>query len=127
MESWELDFAWLKVRHFVKDSLGHPNLPDLQAVLMLIGVQELGRWRSVFSKEEKQDLMHIGTCEVLSAGGYYAFTHRDDDGWPHYKPLRPVEAVGHQAQERLLMEMIIQYFEKWEALDASAPSSASQP
>ena len=119
MEIWELDFAWLRVRHFVKDSLGHESLPDMQAVLMLIGVQELGRWRRDFSKEEKQDLMHVGTCEVLSADGYYAFTHRDDDGWPHYKSLKPIDVTGHQAQERLIKEKIIQYFDKWESFDAS--------
>jgi len=56
---------------------------------MLIGVQELGRWRKDFSKEEKQDLMHIGTCEVLAADGHYTFTHRDADGWPHYRSELP--------------------------------------
>lgn len=117
METWELDFNWLRVRHFVKDSLGHDRLPDMQAVLMLIGVQELGRWRKDFSKEEKQDLMHIGTCEVLAAEGYYTFTHRDADGWPHYRAERPVEAQGHVAQERLLKEKIIQYFAEWEAFE----------
>ena len=120
MEDWELDFAWLRVRHFVKDSLGHDRLPDLQAVLMLIGVQELGRWRKAFTKEEKQDLMHVGTCEVLTASGYYVFTHRDADGWPHYRSARPVEVAGPTAQEQLLKRHVIQYFETWEGFDAKA-------
>lgn len=121
MQDWELDFAWLRVRHFVKDSLGHDRLPDLQAVLMLIGLQELGIWRKTFTKEEKQDLMHVGTCEVLSSSGYYAFLHRDEEGWPHYRPVRPVEVQGPESQERMLKHHIIQYFEKWEAFDAQAP------
>jgi len=126
METWELDFNWLRVRHFVKDSLGHERLPDMQAVLMLIGVQELGRWRKDFSKEEKQDLMHIGTCEVLAADGYYSFTHRDADGWPHYRSDKPVEAQGHVAQERLLKEKIIQYFAEWEAFEIQQSPPVSQ-
>ncbi len=120
MQDWQIDFAWLRVRHFVKDALRHDRLPDLQAVLMMIGVQELGIWRKTFTKEEKQDLMHVGTCEVLAPAGYYAFTHRDADGWPHYRPLRNVEIKGEAAQERLLKLHIIQYFETWEAFDAEA-------
>lgn len=126
METWELDFNWLRVRHFVKDSLGHDRLPDMQAVLMLIGVQELGRWRKDFSKEEKQDLMHIGTCEVLAADGFYTFTHRDADGWPHYRAERPVETEGHVAQERLLKTKIIQYFAEWEAFEIQQSPPVSQ-
>ena len=121
MEDWQIDFQWLRVRHFVKDSLRHPRLPDLRAVLMMIGVQELGRWRRDFTKEEKQDLMHVGTCEVLSMAGYYEFTHRDGDGWPHYRALRNVEVVGEHAQERFLKARIIAYFETWERFDAEAP------
>lgn len=126
MAPWELEFNWLRVRHLVKDELGHDALPDLQALLMLIGVQELGRWRKDFTKEEKQDLMHVGTCEVLCAEGYYEFSHRDDDGWPHYRALRPVDAVGHEAQERLIQTNIIHYLDQWHTSDAaSRPSPAA--
>ena len=124
-EDWQIDFAWLRVRHFVKDSLRHPRLPDLRAVLMMIGVQELGRWRKDFTKEEKQDLMHVGTCECLTAGGYYRFTHRDADGWPHYRAERDVEVRGEQAQERFLKREIIRYFETWERFDAQADVPAT--
>ncbi len=44
---------------------------DLNGVLYIIGVQELGKGAKVFSKEEKQDLMHIAICKVLSIAGYY--------------------------------------------------------
>ena len=55
MEDWELDFEWLAVRHFVQEATKRDALPDLNGVLLMIGVQELGHWR-VFTKEEKQDL-----------------------------------------------------------------------
>ncbi len=49
---------------------------DLNAVLFIIGVQELGKGARNFSKEEKQDLMHIAICKVLSLAGYYELVVR---------------------------------------------------
>ncbi len=110
MEDWELDYEWLRVRHFVKDSMQRPDLPDLNGILFLIGIQELGRWKDNFTKEEKQDLMHIAVCELLSADGYFEFEGRDADGWPHYKELRPMNIGGVEDQERFLKIKVIQYF-----------------
>lgn len=114
MENWELDFEWLRVRHVVKDALDRPELPDLNAILFLIGIQELGRWQKAFTKEEKQDLMHIAVCKLLSFQGYYRFVGRDQDGWPHWEQDRQIPATGVKAQERLLKEMSILYFREWE-------------
>jgi hypothetical protein len=79
MEDWELDFEWLQVQHLVKDALKRDSLPDMNAILFLIGIQELGRWKAQFTKEEKQDLMHIAICHLMSYDGYYTFKGRDDD------------------------------------------------
>lgn len=115
MEEWQLDFEWLRVRHIVKRSFGREALPDLNAILFLIGIQELGRWQSSFTKEEKQDLMHIAVCRLLSYDGYYAFAGRDADGWPHYERRRPVPAEGVKEQEELLKSYVIRYFQEMEA------------
>ena len=112
MESWEFDFAWLRVRHQVKRAFGRDSLPNLNAILFLIGVQELGRWKARFTKEEKQDLMHIAVCRLLAYDGYYRFVGRDADGWPHYEPLQPVEARELKDQEALLKLKVIQYFQE---------------
>ena len=77
MEQWEKEFAWERIRHLVQQRFGRSTLPDLNAVLFLIGIQELGRWKSQFSKEEKQDLMHIAVCRLLSYDGHYRFAGRD--------------------------------------------------
>jgi hypothetical protein len=82
---------------------------DLNAVLFLIGVQELGRGPQHFSKEEKQDLMHIATCAVLSLSNFYMFSHRDDEGWPHYKQVGHVSKLKLKDQTMLLKEHIIKY------------------
>ncbi|MFK7933013.1 MAG: hypothetical protein AB8G22_05845 [Saprospiraceae bacterium] len=109
MQDWENDFEWLRVKHLVKKALQRDELPDLNAILFLIGVQELGRW-SKFTKEEKQDLMHIGVCRVLEYEDCYEFVGRDADGWPHYKELQPVSVQGLKQQEDLLRKNIIRYF-----------------
>ena len=98
MEEWELEFEWLKVRHLVKDAFERDDLPDLNAVLFLIGIQELGRWPGSFTKEEKQDLMHIAVCRLLSYDGYYEFAGRDADGWPHYRLVKPLKLIGVEGQ-----------------------------
>ena len=115
MEEWELDFEWLRIRHFIQKRLGKSQLPDLNAILFIIGIQELGRWQPSFSKEEKQDLMHIAICRLLSYQGYYVFKGRDADGWPHWELLKPVKAQGMENQESLLKENVIRYFKEWEA------------
>ncbi len=110
MEQWEKDFAWDRIRHLVQERFGRTTLPDLNAILFLIGIQELGRWKAQFSKEEKQDLMHIGVCRLLSYDGYYRFVGRDEEGWPHYDLVQPVPAQSLEAQEELLKEKAIRYF-----------------
>jgi hypothetical protein len=110
MEDWQLEFEWLQVRHKVQNSLKKSVLPDLNAVLFLVGVQELGRVQTEFTKEEKRDLMHIAVCRLLSYDGYYEFTGRDADGWPHWKQVMPFTTKGIEEQEKLIKERLIRFF-----------------
>lgn len=114
MEDWEFDFEWLKVRHIVKETLKHESLPDLNIVLLMIGIQELGFWKKGFTKEEKQDLMHIGVCHLLSYDEHYEFVGRDTEGWPHYQLKKAINAKGEKVQERILKEKAILYFRELE-------------
>jgi hypothetical protein len=122
MEEWKLDFEWLRVRHLVKDSMGKKELPDLQSILYLIGIQELGRWDgdNNFSKEEKQDLMHIAVCTLLEDEGYYTFEGRDQDGWPHWKENISFKISGLEDQELFLKTKVIRYFQALEQLENDA-------
>ncbi len=104
--------AWLELRKKLKSQFG--KAPDLNALLMLIGIRELGQMRTKYSKEEKQDLMHIATCKLLSEDGYYALEHLDQDGWPHWKALKPLPPLSLSQQEDLLKERILIYFESME-------------
>ncbi len=110
MEDWELDFEWGRLRRKIKERFGKKRLPDLNAILFLIGIQELGQIKESYSKEEKQDLMHIAVCRLLSRLGYYELEKIDDDGWPHWKLLRPIEEKGVKNQEKILKKQAIHYF-----------------
>ena len=114
MEDWEFEFEWLRVKHIVKNTMKRDKLPDLQAILFLIGIQELGRWDKNFTKEEKQDLMHVAVCKLLSEEGYYEFKGRDADGWPHYEQIINYNIEGVQNQDRYLKEKAIKYFKDLE-------------
>ena len=115
MEEWQRDFEWLRVRHMGKDMMGKDKLPDLQSILFLIGIQELGKWEGNFTKEEKQDLMHIATCRLLEGDGFYTFKGRDQDGWPHYDQVKKFNISGVKQQETFLIEKMIEYFNLLEA------------
>ena len=62
------------------------------------------------TKEQKQDLMHIAVCSLLSRSGYFELEGLDKDGWPHFKEIHPVPKLGLEEQERFLKEHVIDYF-----------------
>lgn len=82
----------------------------LETFLLLIGINELGQVPRTYSKEEKMDLIHIGTCTVLALGGYYTQESKDSDGWPHYQLIKPLPALENIEQINLLRYWILKYF-----------------
>jgi hypothetical protein len=83
---------------------------DLQGIVFLIGVQELGRGVQKFNKDEKQDLMHIATCRLLSMYGYYELEGSDEEGWPHWKLKQQLPKMSLGEQDYLLKQAAIEYF-----------------
>ena len=113
MEQWQVDFEWLKIQHLVKGALEQATLPDLQTILFLVGIQELGRLPDEkFTKEEKADLMHIAVCTILEPEGYYRFIGRDQDGWPHWESDKNFRTTGVDNQEAILKLRLIDYFDE---------------
>ncbi len=85
--------------------------PDMNTVLFLIGVQELGKGPKKFSKRQKEELVHIAICRLFSEMGYYELKFQDQDGWPHWELIKPLPAYSVFEQEHLLKQLIIHYFE----------------
>lgn len=111
MESNEdFDARWLELLRNLRAKFGKEL--HLNGILFLIGVQELGQGITEFTKEQKQDLMHIATCKLFSLSGYYEFTGLDQEGWPHYKLLKPIPSANLKEQDRMLKWHILEYFEQ---------------
>lgn len=83
---------------------------ELDAVIYLIGLQELGQLHRKFKKDHKLDLMHIAICRLLEPYGYYSFDFYDDDGWPHYKVIETLPPLKAGEQAVLMKEAIVNYF-----------------
>ncbi len=96
---------------------------DLNGVLFIIGIQELGKGARLFSKEQKQDLMHIAICKVLSLAGYYELEGLDAEGWPHWKLIKKLPHFDLLEQEKLLKMHVLEYFEKEYQWNFASPGS----
>jgi hypothetical protein len=86
--------------------------PDMEAILFLIGIQEFGQIRDKFTKEQKQDLMHVAVCRLLSQSGYYVEEGLDAEGWPHFRQLKALPTLDAIGQENFLKDHILLYFEQ---------------
>jgi len=105
-----LQSRWLKLNNLIKEQFNIQ--PDLEGILMLIGVQELGQGPQKFNKEQKQDLMHIAVCTILSTSGYYKMDGKDKDGWPLFTQLKPTPPYGSEEQENFIKDHILMYFQR---------------
>lgn len=84
--------------------------PDMEAILFLIGIQETNFFKEKITKEQKQDLMHVAVCTILSNSGYYELEGHDKDGWPHFKQLKEIPVQNIIEQENFLKDHILLYF-----------------
>ncbi len=105
----DLQLRWWKLEEKLMEKFG--KKPDMEAILFLIGIQEFGNIRNKFSKEQKQDLMHIAICSLLSQSGYYKLEGHDDDGWPHFLQLKELPTYNMIEQENFLKDHVLLYFE----------------
>jgi hypothetical protein len=109
MQTDDLQVRWWKLEEALMQRF--EKKPDLNAILMLIGVQETNQVGNKFTKEAKQDLMHVGICTVLQPSGYYKFSHKDDEGWPHYDQQKSLPIMDMIEQEHFLKDHVLLYFQ----------------
>ena len=106
----DLQARWWKLEEKLMERF--EKKPDMETILFLIGVQELGDIKEKFSKEQKQDLMHIAVCSLLSASGFYELESVDADGWPHYRQLKALPVMDLIAQENFMKDHVLLYFDE---------------
>jgi len=106
----QLKERWGAVVTLLSERFADGDPLDLDAVIYLVGLQELGQLHRKFKKDEKLNLMHIAICRLLEPFGYYAFEYFDDEGWPHYKVLEQLPTLKAGEQSILMKEAIVNYF-----------------
>lgn len=111
MNREELKEKWEKLVKDTSARFGDGEELDLDAIIFLVGVQELGMGFGKFKKDEKLNLMHIAICRVLEPYGYYEYEGRDPDGWPHYRIVEQLPALKPGEQSLLMKEALVRYFE----------------
>lgn len=106
----DLQTRWWSLEAKLVERFG--KKPDLETVLFLIGIQETGIIREKITKEQKQDLMHVAVCTLLTPSGYYELENTDKDGWPHFRQLKAMPEMNPIEQENFLKDHVLLYFEQ---------------
>lgn len=85
---------------------------DFTGVLFLVGVREKGLVLQKFTKEEKLNLINLGSCILYTEAGLLERTGTDHDGWPvfHQNALAP--QIDENRKKKTLQDCAIRYFQK---------------
>ena len=106
----ELKRQWDEVVTLISNRFADGDELDLDAIIYIIGIQELGKINTSFEKDDKINLMHIAICRLLEPFGYYEFDYFDEEGWPHYTVLEKLPLLKAGEQSVLMKEAVVQYF-----------------
>ena len=110
--SSELKTKWNNLKTKLSVDFSDNEIIDLDSIIFLIGLQELGQFQKRFNKQKKLEVIHIAVCKLLSDYDYYEFDHTDNDGWPHYKLIKKLPNLKAGEQTILMKKAIINYFVK---------------
>jgi hypothetical protein len=107
----EINTKWKELQDRISKEFDS-DVPDMKVILFLIGVQELGQGPQKFGKRQKEELMHIATCRLFSQMGFYELEGLDQDGWPHWKLVKPIPNYTLLEQEMVMKSLVITYFDE---------------
>ena len=110
--SSELKTKWNNLKTKLSVDFSDNEIIDIDSIIFLIGLQELGQFQKRFNKQKKLEVIHIAVCKLLSQYGYYEFDYTDNDGWPHYKLIKNLPNLKAGEQTILMKKAIINYFMK---------------
>jgi hypothetical protein len=113
----QLKERWERLVDILSNQFSQGEDLDLDAIIYLIGVQELGKVHREYKKDEKLNLMHIAICRLLEPYGFYEFEFFDEEGWPHYKVKEQLPPLKAGEQSVLMKEAIVNYFLEREVID----------
>ena len=120
MTAAEINIKWKELQQRIAQDFDS-DTPDVKVMLFLIGVQELGQGPGKFTKRQKEELMHIATCRLMSMMGFYELEGLDQDGWPHWKLIKTIPSYTLMEQELMMKSLIVTHFEELDGLRKRLP------
>ena len=112
----KLKDRWNHLNTFLSGRFSNGEPIDVEGVLYLVGLQELGQVHRKMKKDDNVNLIHIGICTVLEPYGYYRFDFFDEEGWPHFELLESLPVLKPGEQSILMKEALVEYFLKRELI-----------
>ena len=112
----KLKERWDRLISVLNERFSDGETIDVEGVLYLVGLQELGQIHQKMKKDDNINLIHIGICTVLEPYGYYRFDFYDEEGWPHFELLEALPNLKPGEQRILIKEALVGYFLKHELI-----------
>ncbi len=112
----KLKDRWDHLLSVLSERFSDCEVLDIEDILYLIGLQELGQFHKKMKKDDNVNLIHIGICTVLEPYGYYRFDFFDEEGWPHFELLEALPLLKPGEQSILMKEALVEYFLKRELI-----------
>ncbi len=112
----KLKERWDRLISILNERFSDGETIDVEGVLYLVGLQELGQIHQKMKKDDNINLIHIGICTVLEPYGYYRFDFYDEEGWPHFELLEALPNLKPGEQSVLIKEALVGYFLKRELI-----------
>jgi hypothetical protein len=106
----ELKQDWLTFETAMAHRLG--KTPDLDDVLILVGIKEAGLPPKQFTEAEKINLIQMAICTILVPADYYELFWVEDSGWPHYKQLERVPEMAIPERDNFLKPFVLLYHQR---------------
>lgn len=101
----DLDAAWVRLETWFRTR--YAREASVEAALFLVGIQARGQgFTDRLRKEEKQDLIMLGTWRVLE----YVRLANLDESTAQWERTIPLPVLDVAAQERLLRAALVRYF-----------------
>jgi hypothetical protein len=109
MRTEELKKNWRLVEKVFSTRFADGEPIDVDGILFILGVQEIGQGYRKYKKNEKVDLIHVAICRLLEPYGYYSYEGTDEQGWPHFISTASLPYLSAGEQSLLIKEAIVSY------------------
>jgi hypothetical protein len=85
---------------------------DLNGVLFLVGIRERGLTFQQFTKEEKLNLINLGSCTLYKEMGLTEITGYDAEGWPLFQQKALSPEIPEERKQKTLQDCALRYFSR---------------